>query len=45
MMPSFIDSHSHFSAVANEFLQVSLKDCTSFKEIQDKLLQYKISNQ
>ena len=44
-MPSFIDSHSHFSAVANEFLQVSLKDCTSFKEIQDKLLQYKISNQ
>ena len=45
MMPSFIDSHSHFSAVANEFLQVSLKACTSFKEIQDRLLQYKISNQ
>ena len=44
-MPAFIDSHSHFAAVANEFLQVSLANCTNFKEIQSKLLQYKMDNQ
>mgnify|MGYP005790531715 CR=1 FL=1 len=45
MMPAFIDTHSHFAAVANEFLQVSLTNCTNFKEIQSKLLQYKMDNQ
>ena len=44
-MPAFIDTHSHFAAVANEFLQVSLTNCTNFKEIQSKLLQYKMDNQ
>ena len=41
MMPSFIDSHSHFLAVANNFLQISLNDCKNFKDIQNKLLAYK----
>ena len=44
MMPAFIDAHSHFSAVANEFLQVSLKNCKNFREIQEKLLKYKEEN-
>ena len=44
MMPSFIDSHSHFIAVANEFLQVSLKECKSFADIRDKLIEYKNRN-
>lgn len=42
MMPSFIDTHGHFFAVANNLLNVSLSDCRSFKEIQDKLYNYKI---
>ena len=33
-MPSFIDSHSHFSGVANNYLKVNLENCTNFKEIQ-----------
>lgn len=44
MMPSFIDAHSHFFAVANNFLQASLDGCISFKEIQEKLLMYKQEN-
>lgn len=44
MMPAFIDSHSHFTAVANEFLQVSLKKCKNFDDIKDKLLEYKSKN-
>ena len=44
MMPSFIDAHSHFSAVVNEFLQASLKQTSSVKEIQDKLVKYKLNN-
>ena len=43
-MPAFIDSHSHFASVATEFLQISLNDCTSFQEIQEKLAQYKKDN-
>ncbi len=42
MMPSFIDSHSHFSGVANNFLKVNLENCKNFKEIQDKLKDFKI---
>ena len=44
MMPAFIDPHSHFFAVANSLLQVSLEDCKNIKEIQDKLLKYKNEN-
>lgn len=44
MMPAFIDAHSHFFAVANNFLQVSLDGCTNFEQIQEKLLKYKEDN-
>lgn len=44
IMPAFIDSHSHFFAVANSLLQVSLDKCKSVKEIQEKLLNYKKEN-
>lgn len=44
MMPAFIDAHSHFFAVANNFLQASLDGCRCFKEIQEKLLKYKQEN-
>ena len=40
ILPSFIDSHSHFSAVANSYLQVSLNNCKSFEEIKDRILEY-----
>ena len=44
MMPSFIDSHSHFFGVANSFLQISLEECANIKEIQNKLKEYKEKN-
>lgn len=44
MMPAFIDSHSHFIAVANKYLQASLEGCNSIKEVQEKLLKYKLEN-
>ncbi len=44
ILPSFIDSHSHFSAVANSFLEVDLNECTSFEEIKNKILEYKAKN-
>ena len=44
MMPAFIDSHSHFFAVANNLHQVSLNDCTDHIKIQEKLKKYKIDN-
>lgn len=44
MMPAFIDSHSHFFAVANNLLQVSLENCRTIKEIQNELLRYKNEN-
>ena len=31
MMPAFIDSHSHFSGIANGFLKVNLESCKNFK--------------
>lgn len=40
LMPSFIDCHSHFSAVANSFLQVSLDGCISFEEIQIRIREF-----
>ena len=44
MMPSFIDAHSHFSGVANGLLKVNLEDCRNFKDIQNKLKEYKSSH-
>ena len=44
IMPSFIDSHSHFFAVANNLLQVSLEGAKNINEIQEKLLKYKEEN-
>ena len=40
LMPAFIDAHSHFSAVANGFLQVDLENCGSFQEIEEKIRDY-----
>lgn len=40
LMPSFIDAHSHLSGYAMGFLQVSLDDCQSIKEIQEKISNY-----
>lgn len=40
LMPSFIDAHSHFSAVANSFLQVDLSKCTNFNDIKDEIRNY-----
>ena len=44
VLPSFVDAHSHFSAVANSFLQVDLNECRSFEEIKNKILKYKSKN-
>ena len=44
ILPSFIDSHSHFSAVANSYLQVDLNECKSFEDIKNKILEYKEKN-
>ena len=43
MMPAFIDTHSHFFGVANNFLQLSLNECLNIQEIQNKLREYKIN--
>lgn len=40
MLPAFLDAHSHFTAVANQFLQVSLSGCASWGEIQDRIRDY-----
>ena len=37
MMPAFIDAHSHFSQVANSFLQVSLANTKNFHEIVQRI--------
>lgn len=36
LLPAFLDAHSHFTAVANQFLQVSLEGCTSWADMQDR---------
>ena len=41
MMPAFIDAHSHFFGVANNFLQLSLEESSNIKEIQNRLIKYK----
>lgn len=40
LLPGFIDAHSHFTAVANSFLQVSLDDCISFEEIGRRIQKF-----
>lgn len=40
VMPSFIDAHSHFFAVANDLSQVNLNNCKSFDDIQNSILSY-----
>ena len=44
ILPSFIDSHSHFSSVASSFFQIDLNECKSFEDIKDKILEYKEKN-
>ncbi len=36
LLPAFL-AHSHFTAVANQFLQVSLEGCTSWADMQDRI--------
>lgn len=45
MMPSFIDAHSHFSGVANNFLKVNLENCKNFKDIEETLKSFKIEKE
>ena len=40
VMPSFIDAHSHFFAVANDLSQANLNNCKSFDDIQNSILSY-----
>ena len=40
LLPAFLDAHSHFTAVANQFLQVSLEGCTSWADMQDRIRDY-----
>ena len=40
LLPAFLDAHSHFTAVANQFLQVSLSGCGSWADIQDRIRDY-----
>lgn len=40
ILPGFIDSHSHFSAVANSFLQVKLDNCINFDDIKERITKY-----
>lgn len=44
IMPSFIDSHSHFTGVATNLLKADLTNCKSFKEIQIALQEFKQQN-
>ncbi|HJB13608.1 MAG TPA: amidohydrolase [Candidatus Oscillibacter excrementigallinarum] len=40
LLPAFLDAHSHFTAVANQFLQVDLSGCGSWADIQDRIRDY-----
>lgn len=44
LMPAFIDAHSHISAYAFSFLQVSLNQCKNFKEIISSINNFIIKN-
>ena len=37
LMPAFIDSHSHFAAAANSFLQCDVSGAKSFAELKERL--------
>lgn len=37
LMPAFIDAHSHFSAYANSFSKIDLKEASDYKEIADAI--------
>ena len=40
LLPSFLDAHSHFTAVANQFLQADLSGCRSWADIQNRIQDY-----
>ena len=40
LLPSFLDAHSHFTAVANQFLQADLSGCRSWADIQNRIRDY-----
>ena len=40
LIPSFIDSHSHFFGYANSKLQVSLEDAVDFDDISDRVKKF-----
>ena len=40
LIPSFIDSHSHFFGYANSTLQVNLDEAINFEEIADKITNF-----
>ena len=40
LIPSFIDSHSHFSGYASSFTQVDLKEAINFDEIVDAIQKF-----
>ena len=40
LLPSFLDAHSHFTAVANQFLQADLSGCASWADIRDRIRDY-----
>lgn len=40
LMPSFIDSHSHFSGYASSFTQVDLSEATNFEEISSAISRF-----
>lgn len=44
ILPAFIDAHSHFSALANSLLQVSLDECTSIEELERKISKFITDN-
>ncbi len=44
LMPSFIDPHSHISALANTLSLVTLDDAKSFDDIINKLKSFKEKN-
>lgn len=44
LLPAFIDAHSHFSAVANSFLQVPLDECSSIEEMKERIEKFIIQN-
>lgn len=40
LMPAFIDAHSHFTAAANSFLEVSLEGCRDYQDMTERIRRY-----